>query len=55
MATCRALRAICIDLATDLRPVLTDSDFYDFSHTTPGGAAKIGAYLYRSLRDEIEF
>jgi hypothetical protein len=55
MHTCRALQAICIDLATDLRPDLTDSDFYDFSHTTPSGAAKIGAYLYRSLRNELEF
>jgi hypothetical protein len=55
METCRALRAICVDLATDLRPELTDRDFYDFSHTTPSGAAKIGAYLYRSLRDELEF
>lgn len=55
MDTCRALRAICVDLATDLRPEFTDLDFYDFSHTTPSGAAKIGAYLYRSLRDELEF
>jgi lysophospholipase L1-like esterase len=55
MDSCRALRAICVDLAADLRPDFTDRDFYDFSHTTPSGAAKIGAYLYRSLRDELEF
>jgi len=55
MDTCAALRAICVDLATDLLPEFTDRDFYDFSHTTPSGAAKIGAYLYRSLRDELEF
>jgi len=55
MQTCNEVGAICVDLATELRPELTEDDFYDFSHTTPSGSAKIGAYLYRSLRDELEF
>jgi len=55
LQVCREVRAICVDLARELRPEFDDADFYDFSHTTPRGAAKIGAYLYRSLRDELEF
>lgn len=55
LEVCRAADAICLDLAAEMRPIFEDGDFYDFSHTTPAGAAKIGDYLYRSLRDELEF
>jgi hypothetical protein len=50
---CRELHAICIDLARDLRDAFEDTDFYDFVHTTPSGARKIGDYLYESLRDDL--
>ena len=54
LRTCLEVEAICIDLATDLAPELEDSDFYDFHHATPSGTAKIGDYLHRKLRNELD-
>ena len=54
MKVCRAEQAVCVDLATDMQHAFDDGDFYDFIHTTPSGAAKIGEYLHRSLRDRLE-
>ena len=53
MEGCEQERAICIDLARDMRNAFEDSDFYDFVHTTPSGAAKIGGYLYGQLKDVV--
>ena len=54
LEVCRAVRAVCVDLAGELRGAFEAGDFYDFAHFTPAGAAKIGDYLYRTLRDELE-
>jgi lysophospholipase L1-like esterase len=40
---CRRSGDVCIDLAQNL--ALDLEDYYDFVHNTPGGEAKIGAYL----------
>jgi hypothetical protein len=43
----RSVGAVAIDLAGELE--FADDDFYDESHNTPQGTAKIGDYLYRKL------
>jgi lysophospholipase L1-like esterase len=48
MRVCRDVKAICIDLASDI--AIDDEDTYDDLHTTPKGSAKIGKYLFRKLR-----
>lgn len=45
---CRAAKAVCIDLGTELW--FDDLDYYDTVHATPRGAAKIGAYLHDRLK-----
>lgn len=51
MRSCRRNGGICLDLARDVR--FDDSDFYDWYHNTPSGAAKIGRYLAAALRDHL--
>jgi len=51
MRVCAALKAVCIDLESELK--FEPSEFYDFVHNTPAGAEKIGAYLYRELKGTI--
>lgn len=48
---CHAIGGIGIDLAGELE--FNDSDFYDFIHNTPPGAAKVGKYLYSKLKDRL--
>lgn len=47
----RRHQALCVDLAETMLPVLTDDDFYDFTHMTPQGAKKVGRFLYASLKE----
>jgi hypothetical protein len=47
-AVCRERNAAFIDLAADTD--WTDHDFYDFNHTTPAGARKLGLRLFAKLR-----
>ena len=51
LAECSAIGGIGIDLASELE--FNDSDFYDFIHNTPPGAAKVGKYLYSKLKDRL--
>jgi len=51
MKVCRDAKAICIDVSRDL--VFEDGDHYDFSHTTPGGSAKLAKFLFEHLKDRI--
>ena len=37
-----------IDMVEDIE--LVDSDFYDYAHMTPRGAAKVGSFLFREMR-----
>jgi hypothetical protein len=48
LAICGEEGAIRVDLANELQ--LEDADFYDYAHTTPSGAAKIGHFLHAKLR-----
>lgn len=48
MEVCRDVKAICIDLASEL--FFTDGDHYDIVHTSPEGSEKIGKYLFGKLR-----
>ena len=48
MEFCRKVGGICVDLASELE--FEDGDFYDYYHNTPGGAEKIGVYLYQKLQ-----
>jgi len=48
MDVCRNIKAICIDLASEL--FFTDGDHYDIVHTSPRGSEKIGKYLFEKLR-----
>lgn len=43
--------ALYVDLAG--RGEWTDADFYDLVHMTPQGAAKVGNFLYESLKAEV--
>ena len=43
--------ALYVDLAS--RTEWADADFYDFVHMTPQGAAKVGDFLYESLKAEV--
>ena len=52
LETCRVLEITCFDLATEI--VLNPTDFYDRVHTKPSGAKKIGLYLHRKLKAEIQ-
>ena len=47
MQACRALDAVCIDLASEL--VVLPNERYDLIHTTPEGSKKIGEYLGQKL------
>lgn len=47
MAVCRDVKAICIDLASEL--FFDDGDHYDQLHTSPKGSEKMGKYLYGKL------
>lgn len=49
MSVCKKQRAICIDLAYEVK--WEDDDFYDFIHMTPKGVKKIGEYIFANLRD----
>jgi len=51
MTVCREKGAVCVDLGRELQ--FEDGDFYDNVHNTPQGTAKIGRYLYRSLKDAL--
>ena len=51
LAACRRVRAICIDLGSELE--FQDGDFYDHIHTTPSGSARIGRYLYAKLKNRL--
>ena len=44
---CTEIGGIPLDLANGIK--WDDTDFYDFVHNTPSGAAKIGHYLYDNL------
>lgn len=44
---CREKKAVCFDLAGDIR--FDDSEFYDFLHTAPKGAEKVGRYVAQRL------
>lgn len=44
---CRDQRLLCLDLAREL--AFDKGDFYDYLHTTPSGAAKIGRWLHAKL------
>jgi len=48
MAACRALDAVCIDVAGEI--AFGDGDFYDRIHTTPKGSEKIGNHMAQKLR-----
>lgn len=48
IAVCREVKAICIDLASEL--YFNDGDHYDMLHTSPKGSEKIGKYLFQKLR-----
>ena len=52
MDFCRGSGGICIDLAAELE--FDDNDFYDYTHNTPAGAAKIGHFLYSRLRGTLD-
>lgn len=43
---------LCLHLAT--ANALKIEDFYDFRHTTPNGAKKIGDYLFGALKDKFQ-
>lgn len=51
MERCRARGAVCVDTAH--RFAFEDGDLYDWVHTTPKGARRLGAFLYEALKDEI--
>ncbi len=51
MEVCRALDAVCIDLASDL--FFGENDTYDLFHTTPRASRRIGLYLYERLKDIV--
>ena len=51
MKVCRALEAVCIDLASDL--FFGENDTYDLFHTTPRASLKIGLYLHERLKDIV--
>jgi lysophospholipase L1-like esterase len=44
---CASENLTCFDLATEVR--FEDNDFYDFLHTTPTGAERIGTYIADKL------
>jgi len=48
MAVCRDVKAICIDLASEL--FFDDGDHYDEVHTSPKGSEKIGKHLFGKFR-----
>lgn len=47
MEHCRTHGIICFDVANDVR--LEADDYYDWLHTTPGGADKIGRYVAQQI------
>lgn len=51
MTTCRDVRAICIDLASEIK--FTPEDFSDLLHTTASGSRKIGELLADRLKNLI--
>lgn len=51
MSTCRAMRAICVDLASMIK--FEPEDFSDLLHTTASGSRKIGELLADRLKDRI--
>lgn len=51
MDTCRALDAVCVDVAGDV--IFGDGDFYDRVHTTPAGSRKIGDHLFSALKSQL--
>ena len=51
MKVCREAAATCIDVSRNL--VFEDDDLYDFTHTTPKGAAKVAKFLFEHLKDRI--
>ncbi|MDP7651512.1 MAG: SGNH/GDSL hydrolase family protein [Rhodospirillales bacterium] len=51
MRVCGELKAICIDLASDL--LFGENDTYDLFHTTPPASRRIGLYLYEKLKDIV--
>jgi len=51
MTACRAVSAICIDLAEKI--IFVPEDFSDLLHTTASGSRKIGRFLAAKLKDQI--
>jgi hypothetical protein len=51
ISTCEAHGGICLDMAN--AEIWEDRDFYDFEHMTPGGAAKVGGYLFEHLKGRL--
>jgi len=49
LAYCDDTGLTCFDLAADLR--LDENDFYDYLHTTPVGAERIGRYIAEQLAE----
>ena len=51
MNTCRSVRALCIDLASEIK--FAPEDFSDLLHTTASGSRKIGVLLADKLKDRL--
>ena len=49
LAACAGLKLLCFDLASELD--LGPADYYDRVHTNPGGARRIGMYLFEKMKD----
>ena len=53
MEACRQADALCIDLYSELGPYFVEKDFYDQTHNTPSGTAKIGKFLGKKLLGQL--
>ena len=51
LKTCKAVRAICIDVAGNVE--FEDGDFYDRIHNTDKGAQKIGQFIFEALKERL--
>ena len=51
LQVCRAVEGICIDLAGELQ--FQTGDFYHHTHNASRGTERIGAYLFRKLRERL--
>jgi hypothetical protein len=51
LRVCRSLKANCIDLAGQIN--LSETDFFDWIHTTPSGSDKIAVFLFDRLQEVV--